>query len=546
MFDELISPLIKIILLYLKKIHFKIYRDVLRGYNKLLRASDLGLIPRLKEKIGKKVISSVCTKDKWMLGEASDLWGISVAQFVYSKLLNVYFTRLLLKSFKRSLFIYPIPASLCVEFTNEGVRVSSLLNHTLWVLSTVLMYIYGIIKYISISCGILAKKLNGTVLNTKIPQVYFHSINTACLPSRDGVRLKTVVDWYVERYSKNNMVAIFSEMDEEDYNVNDFIQVRFAPILSLLDYSWFGYLKFNLFALFCTLYIPIRCAISREFYYMFMFGELIEAFAHRFSEKNTVLHLFNISKHVYKPLWAYEAEEKGNSVKFYFYSTNTQAFSYANSNAEGISHGYSLCTWKDVLVWDAEQRDYVNNTFIIRPINNEIVGSIPLSDTPDFIRTKFYTRPFAAVFDVQPHRNSTFCSLGQHSRYYDGAVAIQFNIDINEVVRELGFGIVRKRKREIGNNALKAYNRICNGLTDTENLEISPTINALHLIDKCNFVIAMPFTGVVLQAKELGKPVVYYDPFGGIVNPELYSHGIDCVAGKKELKFWIESNVKVV
>jgi polysaccharide biosynthesis PFTS motif protein len=223
-----------------------------------------------------------------------------------------------------------------------------------------------------------------------------------------------------------------------------------------------------------------------------------------------------------------------------------QVFDYKNFKYEGVTQGFSLCTWKKVMVWDLAQSEYIVNTFVKKPLSIEIVGTVPLSDSPEYIKMKVHTGPFAAVFDVQPHRSSKFCSYGVTSNYYDGLVAIQFNIDIAKIMLELGIGVVRKRKRGIGYNMLKAYDSICNNLTTDQNIEVMPSINAMHLISRCDFVIAMPFTGAALQAKELGKPVVYYDPFTGILNPELYAHGIDYVVGTEALKSWVKCNVKTI
>jgi polysaccharide biosynthesis PFTS motif protein len=51
----------------------------------------------------------------------------------------------------------------------------------------------------------------------------------------------------------------------------------------------------------------------------------------------------------------------------------------------------------------------------------------------------------------------------------------------------------------------------------------------------------MPFTSTALIGRELGKPSIYYDPFGQIQKDDRAAHGIKVVTGEKELHDWMSN-----
>ena len=73
---------------------------------------------------------------------------------------------------------------------------------------------------------------------------------------------------------------------------------------------------------------------------------------------------------------------------------------------------------------------------------------------------------------------------------------------------------------------------------------VPPNIDATSIIEMSSAVISMPFTSTAIIARELGKPTIYYDPFGQVQKDDPAAHGIQIVSGKSELKAWFIENSK--
>ena len=521
-----------------KKYILRIELRALRGYQYLKKQNRLYDIQKIKEDCSKCLIKTSVPRDKLLLGSSFKYWNILIAQFTYSKILNLYFTKLLLAAVNNGVLIYPLPGVINKLLLEKGIRVNRLMNELLWVIGGVSLYLSGVFKLFNILAHL---SIRSCKLNNKnfTKNVYFHTIDKTCLPMPNSNELETIVDWYIRRQDPALVVSIYCDVKFRDFQVNSKAEIKSKKLINTLEYNFYGLTKFLIASLLLIIYNPLRSLIFRDMYYMYLFNDIIYAYAWRYSLNTSWTHIFNLSRHVLRPLWSYEAEAKGNIIEFYFYSTNTEVFSYQNQTANELSFGYDLCTWSRVFVWDLDQKNYVNRTFLKSPSEINIVGSIPLSDSVRHVDLKKNSQKFVAVFDIQPFRKSKFASLGLPTSYYDGKVAIQFNIDIDIVMKEFNIQIIRKRKREIGKTGLKAYHHQCDKLLREGNLEIFPQINAKHVIEHSAFVIAMPFTGVATQAKEMNRTVVYYDPFGGIPDSIKYSHGVATIEGIDALRNWV-------
>jgi polysaccharide biosynthesis PFTS motif protein len=145
-----------------------------------------------------------------------------------------------------------------------------------------------------------------------------------------------------------------------------------------------------------------------------------------------------------------------------------------------------------------------------------------------------------AVFDVQPHRESSYRSLGIATEYYVPRVACRFLLDIHAALTECGGDMVLKRKREIGRSLHPRYRNAVEALGRAGGFTaVDPEISALRVIETCTAVISMPFTSTALLGRQLGKPSVYYDPFGIARNDDRAAHGIEVLSGPDELRAWL-------
>jgi polysaccharide biosynthesis PFTS motif protein len=248
-------------------------------------------------------------------------------------------------------------------------------------------------------------------------------------------------------------------------------------------------------------------------------------------------YLFHNSGWIYRPLWTYEAEKRGSRITFYFYSANCEGF----KRPEGYSplvYGYQAMNWPYYLVWDEYQADFVRRT-IGDKANISVVGQIWFSTSAEEM-PKFSGRG-VAVFDVIPHRSSSYQTMGAEFEFYVPETCIKFLHDIQQIAKDAGYMMLWKRKRKIGSLAHPRYRYISERLSECENVTIvDPDISAYRVIEASTCVVSMPFTSTALIARELGKPSCYYDPTGLIQKEDGAAHGIVIIRGVEELTRWLK------
>lgn len=254
-------------------------------------------------------------------------------------------------------------------------------------------------------------------------------------------------------------------------------------------------------------------------------------------------YLFHNGDWVYRPLWTYEAERQGSRVTFYFYSTNCEEF----KRPEGYpvqSHSYQSMSWPHYLVWDDYQASFVRRA-VGESANISVVGPIWFHTSATEIPA--FPLGCVAVFDVQPMRASRYQVLGAPWEYFTPETSSRFLLDIHAVIKDFGGKMVLKRKRHIGRLLHARYRVLMEALLNQDEIEVvDPDLSALGVIDRCAAVISMPFTSTALLGRELGKPTIYYDPFGVIQKDDRAAHGIQVVSGVAELKEWFTTNERLL
>ena len=250
-------------------------------------------------------------------------------------------------------------------------------------------------------------------------------------------------------------------------------------------------------------------------------------------------YLLHNSGWVYRPIWTYEAENRGARVIFYFYSTNCDEFKTVNGYVTTTA-GWQLASWPHVLVWNQYQKRFVNRSFYSSE-RVDVVGPIwfSSSDKLELLPRSNYNSKKAAIFDVQPHRSSRYQTLGLITEYYDSSVAIQFLKDIDSVLIEFNIVALYKRKRDIGDILHPKYKYTLKRLQRNNSFNIDPNLSAYDLISESDLVISMPFTSTAILARDQKKSSIYYDPFGYVARDDRAAHGIPIIIGIDELRLWI-------
>jgi polysaccharide biosynthesis PFTS motif protein len=251
-------------------------------------------------------------------------------------------------------------------------------------------------------------------------------------------------------------------------------------------------------------------------------------------------YLFHNSGWMYRPLWTYEAEQRGSEILFYFYSTNCESF----KRPEGyppLLYGWKAMTWPRYLVWDEYQADFVRRA-VGEQANVSVVGPIWFqSSAAEMPRPG---KPGVAIFDVAPFRQSRYCILGIDYEFYLPSTNKIFLKDLAAASERLEAVMLWKRKRKIGAMAHPQYRHFAEKLSEQENvLLVDPEISALRVVESSCAVVSMPFTSTALIARAMGKPSVYYDPTGLLQRDDRAAHGIPILSGEAELNAWLSSQI---
>ena len=170
----------------------------------------------------------------------------------------------------------------------------------------------------------------------------------------------------------------------------------------------------------------------------------------------------------------------------------------------------------------------------------EIVNSIWFLDG-DFEIELPDAKPCLAIFDVTPHRLINHCIYADEDNYILPDTCIDFIKDVISLAAKEGFRCLYKAKRDIGKLAHPSYRKMTEHLFNENNLVIvEPSKSPYDVISKSSIVVCLPFTAPAIIAREMNKPVCYYDPTETLDTKHPAAHGIKILKGKKNLLNWIK------
>ena len=250
-------------------------------------------------------------------------------------------------------------------------------------------------------------------------------------------------------------------------------------------------------------------------------------------------YLFTQSRVCDRPLYTYEAEQRGAQITFYFYSTNSEPFSRSSGHHAQL-YMWQAMNWPRYLVWDSYQVEFVHK-MLGESATVSIVGPMWFStcaiDAPQIPERAI------AIFDIQPIRMSIYVLHAQEVDYLVPSISAQFLTDSFICIQSIGAQMLFKRKRQLNSkyhhpSYIQFVDRM--GRWD-KMITVDPDTSAYKLIERCDAVISMPFTSTALIARERGKPSCIYDPTGLIQRDDRASHGIPIMIGRVELQAWLEA-----
>lgn len=511
----------------------------MRGYRVLKKSGRIGQITCVKQALTERSLG-IQKKDFSFLVMGA---GVVFSELIVRQYLLVLFggldlnrALLIASAHGSGKVVFPIPGEWRNVLIEHGFKVARIRSAFLWGCYIFYYLIYGVFK----SCKVIVTgALSGTQAgDTATCYAYFDGLSTGNIPQPQK-ESHDVISWYENWQGRNTEIAVIRHgVSNSLPTITGTIPVcyqrnPFPPLSGFLPLS--SYFFWALKACFIALYD----VFFGRWWHALLLNQAALAAQVRYLPAFSIAreYLFHNSNWIWRPLWTYEAEQKGSSVLFYFYSTNCEGFKRSDGYPP-IPFGWKTMNWSRYLVWDEYQADFVKRV-VGEKSNISVVGEIWFSDTPK--EALKLPEGSIAVFDVQPVRSSYYVTLGLDFEYYTPLTALQFLEDVQVVLSEHNCLLALKRKRHIGKLADAQYRNYIDQLGRMNNfVAVDPDINASLLVRECKAVISMPYTSTALLGRNLGKPSIYYDPKGLLQKDDRAAHGIEIVQGREELARWLK------
>lgn len=512
----------------------------LRGYSNLKAHTRLGSIENIQKEISAKELEI----PRWYFSECIFGAGTKEAEKIIRQYLilrvgyiSLNYELLISVSNSKGSLKSPIPKEWRNIVKENGFRVSDFSCSFLWNIYIIAIYIYGVRQILKILVEGFREIGKSNYLNEKY--IYFCNLSNNNLPKmKSSKKSHDIISWYIQWVGRDRDIRVISHgvssnLISNDHNID--LKFQKKPIPSIQN--WSQLLQYFLWA-FRAIAISTVDLIRGHWWHSFILNQAALSGQARLLSPNVLAkeYFFHQSTWIYRPLWTYEVEKMGSKVTLYFYSTNCEGFQREDGRTPLIT-GYSTMNWPCYMVWDLWQAKFIYRC-VGPKVKLKIVGPIWFDSSDAKMPAHEY--PAVAVFDVTPHRISSYCKLGLAFDYYTPDVANRFLSDISEIVFKLNGTMLWKGKRNIGLLAHPSYRYLVDKLMGhSHNIKIDPNVDSINTIISSSVVISMPFTATALIARELKKPSVYYDPSGKLSKKDPATHGIELLIGYDELEDWL-------
>ena len=515
-------------------------RHAMRAYRRLKTDGRLGIVHKTSALLTETPLPIAPSQvSERFFGAAFGNAELAIRQYLYLRqvLYKLPLSLVTAAADKSSTLIYPVPVAWLDRFREAGFAIGVWRSRLAWGVFAFLYWAYGCLVILGIlgasaRAGLSAGKTIGRF-------AHFENINRKQTPrpASDG-RSFDMMSWYrgwPDRAPDLQSLTFrvrSAEPRGPDLNVHT-ARLPVRAVLSPAKYA--SLVAWCMWAAGLSLFDLIR----GRWWHALMLGEAALTRLTREVPQDGLArdYLFNNSGWLYRPLWSYEAEQRGARILFYHYSTNSAMM----KRPEGYPdehYTWAITNWPVHLVWDKEQAAFVERA--TGQSNTQVVGPIWFSSIPETVDD--IEGPSIAVFDVQPFRPAKLPSLALDFNYYSLETCTAFIEDAARIADQLGATLVWKRKRGIGKEAHPKYRALANCIDEKGlALAIAPDQSAIRIIERVDAVVSMPFTSTALLAREMGKPCCYYDPHGLIDKLDRCARDVPILVGPEELVTWMKA-----
>ena len=373
--------------------------------------------------------------------------------------------------------------------------------------------------------------------NFNLPYVVFLGLKQDNLPDSKASRKYDIISWFRKSgIEQNENIQIWAQCKiPKKYNPPDNLIVSrfiFPKFKNSKQYVYFFLKSIN------GLIISVFGVLRGKWWYGVLFSESVNLYYVMALGGQHIAkgYYFNNSGWFLKPLWTYEAEKYESKCILYYYSTNIENYQYNHQKqVKKVIYGLKIMTWKNFVVWDQEQEDYLRQ---FCPNSNYIQVKYLDFSGKEFLHKKSSGKKRLAVFDVTPTRLTHYLKLGvAEPHYYSEELNLAFLQDIINIFPQDEWDILWKRKRLVGYTfCSKGFINKQNDLVSSKLNIIESSVAARALVESSDAVISMPFTSTAILGKIKGVPSIYYDALGHAQQTEV--HGIEILACKEDLSNW--------
>ena len=515
-------------------------RATLRGYHKICKDNRVGLFRNLKSNLSQVQIPRVAE------GAASYLFGAGIVhservvrQLLLDRYANARMYRAILFSIGKGASVtFPMPKVWRLEFQRAGIDINHFFSALGWIFVLLIRYSAGLFSILKTSKQLMQKQ---SLHSTSGPYAYFDDLVSSNLPKNNKQQFNyDICTWYAGWDGRSpNLKAIKHNVTDNSTSALGLVVEKMNTPPYLLFRDPYLTSRFLVWCLIAALRAFFELICGR-WWHAFILAEAVKAKAMSLSKKEAVAeeYLFHYSGVVYRPLWTYEAEEKGARIILYFYSVSEQPM--LPKGYESQKYEWAASSWPLYLVWDKWHKEQLERDLEVAS-EISIVGPIYFSDAADSLEN---ISNAIVVFDVEPHKLSLHfpqSTLSEYLAEFPDLNARFFN-DIQTVLSEMGKIMLIKRKREVGERTRKRYIKAIKEIVLRDGVSLLPSsISPCKAINMSVGVISMPFTSTALLARVQGVPSIYYDPTGWINKSDRAAHGLQVLCGLDELRGWVSS-----
>lgn len=518
--------------------------QTMRGYRYLKQSGGIGRLNGLQHALTVTALESCKGRcSRLIFGAAIDDAELAIRQYL---LVRVAFPKLngaVLQALGNhgAGVVHYIPPDWRVIVREHGFEVSDFWSGLAWYGFVAIRFGKGLINMAQIARSSAEQILRGSQ-NSLGSYVFFDAMaaNNLPQPGIDG-RSHDIFNWYEQWAGR------VPEVDQLCHGIRD-AGPRLANKIPVLGMGWpipplastASLARFFAWGLMAT-GLALLDLLRGHWWHALMLGDAATAALVRMQAQDKLgqEYFYTQSRTCDRPLYTYDLEQRGVTITFYFYSTNSEPIKRSSAFQTELLLWQAM-NWPRYLAWNNYQAEFVR-----RMVGDSAAISVvgPIWFSTSAIEPPVMPEKTIAVFDVQPVRMSFYRLLAQEVDYYVPSICNQFLSDCVHSIRANGASMSFKRKRQLNSKYHHPqYVRLIERMSRWDSVvNIDPDTSAYKVIERCSAVISMPFTSTAHIARELGKPTCFYDPTGIIQRDDRAAHGIRIIIGRDELQGWLAS-----